>query len=784
MKSRSARFIKVMALSALGLVLAWPGCRLSEPGPQGGALLEYASYKDIPGVTEDEIKALEALLARRASFVFGTPPSNEAFLDENGEIKGFTARLCGWLTSLFGVPFELRLYSWEELLAGLETGEIDFTGDLTATEERRKIYYMTEAIAERSVKSMRISGSEPLERIAAARPPRYAILAGTTTIGDVSAQITGPFELVLVNSHEEAYELLKSGRVDAFFDEGPGEAAFDAYGDVTAGDFLPLIYGPVSLSTRDRMNAPVIDIVQKALQNGGMRRLTEFYNEGLRDYKKHKLFWRLSPEEKAYIVNNREVKFASEHENYPVGFYNTHTGQWEGIAYDVLGEVESLTGLAFQRVNDEHTDWPALLKMLEDGEVSLISELIRTPAREGRFLWPDAPVRTDRYALLSKSDFRNININEILYVKVGLAKGYAQTELFNKWFPHHLNTVTYETFDLAFEALIRGEVDLVMASLSHLLVLTNFRELPGYKANIVFGVPYEAALGFNKDEKVLCSIVGKALGLIDTEEIAGRWMRRTYDYRDKMARAQRPWLLGALAMLMFTITLLFVLFHRNRREGQRLSALQNVVMEAIAELVEFRDDATGGHIGRTSEFLRALITEMAAQGLFKDQTASWNITQMVLSSQLHDVGKIAIADSILRKQGKLTRDEFKEMERHTLIGGEIIERIQKKTREREFLDSARVFALYHHERWDGTGYPQGLKGGEIPLPARLMALIDVYDALISKRPYKEALTHEEAVKIISEGRGTQFDPVLTDLFLEVAARRAAKAPAGQPSRAS
>ena len=775
MKKRPARLIQILALAALGLAAFWPGCRLSAPetGSQGGEAFEYGSYKDIPGVTEDEISALEALLERRVSFIYGALPGTEAFLDENGEIKGFTARFCAWLTGLFGVPFKPRLYPWGEILAGLETGEIDFTGELTATPERRKVYRMTEAIAERSVKSMRIAGSESLEMIAAARPPRYAFLADTTTVAEVSAQIGEAFETLLVDSYEDAYDLLKSGRADAFFDEGTAEAAFDVYGDVEAEDFLPLIYGPVSLSTQKQMNAPVIDIVQKALRNGGLRRLTEFYNEGLRDYKKHKLFLRLSPEEKAYLAGNPVVKYAAENEDYPVSFYNAHTGGWEGIATDVLGEVEALTGLVFKRVNDEHTPWPTLLEMLEDGKAAVISELVRTPGREGHFLWPAAPVMTDHYALLSKSDFRHISVNEILYAKVGLAKGYAQTELFNKWFPNHLNTIIYESFDLAFEALIRGEIDLVMASLSQLLGLTNFRELPGYKANMVFGVPFESTFGFNKDEKLLCSIVGQALGLIDTGEIAGRWMRRTYDYREKLARAQRPWLLGALAMLLFAIVLLFVLFQRNRREGRRLVAHQNAVMEAIAELVEFRDDATGGHIGRTSEFLRALLAEMTARGLFKDQTASWNIEQMVLSAQLHDVGKIAIADSILRKPGKLTREEFREMEKHTLIGGEIIERIQRKTNERGFLDSARVFALYHHERWDGTGYPQGLKGGEIPLPARLMALIDVYDALISKRPYKEPMTHEEALKIIAEGRGTQFDPVLTDLFLKVASRRAA-----------
>ncbi|MDR2934924.1 MAG: transporter substrate-binding domain-containing protein, partial [Candidatus Adiutrix sp.] len=764
------RCLQFLALAALGLATLLPGCRKQAPETQHGEIFEYSSYKDIPGITEEEIKALEELKGRGVSFVYGALPGTETFVDHNGEIKGFTVKLCDWLTGLFGLPFEPKLYTWGEILAGLESGEIDFTGELTATEERHEIYYMTDAIAERLVKSLRISGSEPLGRIAAKRPLRYAFLKDTTTVSDVSAQIGEAFETFLVDSYEEAYGLLKSGRADAFLDEGTCEAAFDVYGDVTAEDFFPLIYGPVSLATRKRANAPVIGVVQKALRRGGLRRLTEFYNEGLREYRKHKLFLRLSPEERAWLENVRTVKYAQGHENYPVSFYNAHTGEWEGIAADVVREVESLTGLAFKRVSDEHTDWPALVKMLEDGEASVISELVRTPEREGRFLWPKAPIMTDRYALLSKSDFRHISVNEILYVKVGLAEGYAPTELFKKWFPNHLNTITYETFDLTFDALIRGEVDMVMSNLAQILVLTNFREMPGYKANVIFGAPFEATFGFNRDEAVLCSIVDKALGLIDAGEIAGQWKRRTYDYRKEMAQAQRLWLGGAIVMLLFIMTLLFVLFQRSRREGIRLIAHQKVVMETIAELVESRDGETGGHIERTSGILRIMLAEMTARGLFKGQTASWNIGQMVLSAQLHDVGKIAIADDILRKPGKLTRAEGREMEKHALIGGEIIERIMKKTSENEFLEYARIFALHHHERWDGLGYPQGLKGGEIPLPARLMAIIDVYDALISKRPYKEPLTHEEALKIISEGRGTQFDPVLTDLFLSVAAR--------------
>jgi len=151
---------------------------------------------------------------------------------------------------------------------------------------------------------------------------------------------------------------------------------------------------------------------------------------------------------------------------------------------------------------------------------------------------------------------------------------------------------------------------------------------------------------------------------------------------------------------------------------------------------------------------------------YTEELSALDIPLLITSSQLHDVGKISIRDSILLKPGKLNDDEFTEMKKHAKYGVDIIKKIESSTTENEFLSYAQVFAGTHHERWDGTGYPLGLKGEDIPLPGRLMALVDVYDALTNDRPYKKAYTHEEAVEIIKEGLGTQFDPVLCEIFIE------------------
>jgi len=194
--------------------------------------------------------------------------------------------------------------------------------------------------------------------------------------------------------------------------------------------------------------------------------------------------------------------------------------------------------------------------------------------------------------------------------------------------------------------------------------------------------------------------------------------------------------------------------------------LQNAILRTVAELVECRDDTTGGHIERTQNYLRILVDALLEDDLYRDEAAGWNLDFLLQSSQLHDVGKIAIKDSILQKPAKLSPEEFDEMKTHTTFGIKVIERIQENTTEATFLEYAKIFASTHHEKWDGSGYPAGLKGDEIPLQGRLMAIADVYDALISERPYKKPFSHEEAVDIITKGSGTHFDPHLVKIFLK------------------
>ena len=207
-----------------------------------------------------------------------------------------------------------------------------------------------------------------------------------------------------------------------------------------------------------------------------------------------------------------------------------------------------------------------------------------------------------------------------------------------------------------------------------------------------------------------------------------------------------------------------------REKTEEVLNLQNAVLSTVVDLVEFRDKITGGHIMRTQRFLKTLVEEWMKSDeypAYKEEISKWNINIFLTSAQLHDVGKIAISDLILYKSGKLTPEEFEIIKTHVAAGVDILERIVGITEKHAFLDHALLIAGTHHEKWDGSGYPIGLKGVNIPLEGRLMAVVDVYDALVSERPYKKSFTHEEACGIIEEGAGTHFDPVLVEVFMKV-----------------
>jgi len=201
---------------------------------------------------------------------------------------------------------------------------------------------------------------------------------------------------------------------------------------------------------------------------------------------------------------------------------------------------------------------------------------------------------------------------------------------------------------------------------------------------------------------------------------------------------------------------------------RQISDMQMETIFSLAKLAQSRDDDTGKHLERVQRYCLVLAKKLADGSPYSGQIDDDFIRNVVNGSILHDIGKVAITDLILLKPGKLTDEEFAEMKRHTTLGAQTLSEVHSKFGNNAFIQVGKLMANYHHERWDGRGYPEGLKGEEIPLAARIMAIADVYDALGTKRVYKDAFPQEKCVAIIQEGSGTQFDAVIVDAFLEVA----------------
>ena len=197
---------------------------------------------------------------------------------------------------------------------------------------------------------------------------------------------------------------------------------------------------------------------------------------------------------------------------------------------------------------------------------------------------------------------------------------------------------------------------------------------------------------------------------------------------------------------------------------EQIERIQQVIVFSLAKLAESRDTETGDHLERMRSYTREIALELRRAGPYRHLITDGFVESLYRSSPLHDIGKVGIPDSILLKPGKLTTHEFEIMKTHTQIGGDTLRAADREAGGDLFLSMGRDVAYYHHEKWNGAGYPQGLAGEDIPLAARIAAISDVYDALSSKRPYKDAFSHEKSRSIIMEGNGTHFDPAIVDAF--------------------
>jgi PAS domain S-box-containing protein len=528
------------------------------------------TYTQIPGVTSAEKDAIEALKLSRSNFSYGSIPSTEAFILPDGKYAGFSSLLCELLSGLFGIPFVQEFHPWDELKSKTDSERIDFIGDMTPTPERKKTYLMTHTIAERSLGVFTSESSvKKIEKESDLEGLRIAFHKETITLDAVRHVYPSlGFEALYFGDTQDAVRALEDGTVDALILDAVESYTFADYDFIRIREILPMVYTPVSMATRKSELEPVISVVNKYLEAGGIDKLSGLYSEGNAEYAKYAFSRSLTSEEKAYVENmaasGRKVPIALESDNYPISFYNDKEKQFQGIAPDYLAEIGRLTGIEFEAVTGKDTLWVEIMEKLTTGEISLVSELQYTEERSGSFLFSD-PYFSAHYALLSKISYPKLKMFQVIRAKVGVMRGTAHVELYHMLFPENNNLELYDSSeDDGIRALETGEIDLYMASENLLLALRNYLEKPGFKANIIFNSPLlESLFGFNKNEKLLHSIVCKAQRYVDSSEIVEKWVNRVFDYSIKAANERMLYILLTVWILLSSLVIMIFLFISN-----------------------------------------------------------------------------------------------------------------------------------------------------------------------------------------------------------------------------
>ena len=547
-----------------------------------------ADFRNIPGVTIQEIAAIEALKKKYDSFTYGTMLCGEAFTMRGGSKDGFSVRFTQMLSSLFGIPFEHEFYDWTALITALENKSLDFSGELTPTEERKQRYFMTDPIYDRTIKIFTPRSSERLEEIATRRPLRFAVLEGTITGEQVQKVSPLPSTIVFVEDYTAAAEGLRTGEFDAFFEESPAVFYFTEYDFIKIEDFFPLIYSPVAMTTANPELTPIISVVQKFLKHGGLTYLNDLYNQGNRIFLTYTFDLILTDIERTFlaqeILSGKPVAIAAHTNTYPISFYNSEEKEFQGIAHDVLKAIGSITGLSFKPINPPNTSLAGVHDLMMTGKAQVLAGIPIMQRDTFPFLFVAEPFsRGNNSALLSIASRPSVQLNQILFSQVGVVKGSIHEKIYRSWFPEDKDLILFENPDLAFDALRKGEIDFLMGSRNLLMSQTNYREQPDFKAALVFDHDIPLTFAINPNEPLLHSIIEKAQQVVPLSQINDQWVKRVFDYRSKMLHDTIPYLVFFIGLLSLLLAGIIVVLIKNKKLSK---GLEQQVLLRTQELVE------------------------------------------------------------------------------------------------------------------------------------------------------------------------------------------------------
>lgn len=579
--------------------------------PAGSDLFVYESYKDIPGVTSEEIAGVDALIAKRQKIVFGAPISSYAFVKDTGEYGGYYELLTRWLSDFFDIPFELKLYSFPDLKENLANGTIQVAPSYLAPNAFEGTRITTTSVFQHAIRYVSLVDSSELKEQSAKRPLTVGYLDGSNSVKAAQVYLEGDFgDTYFIKpflTKEDAETALSIGSIDLFVADGTIIDTYRASQSLLIGDFNAQVYQDITLMTCSEDVGPLLSVIDKALKAGALYEFNDLVAEGLQDFDHTAFLESLTAEETEYyntlIAQGGEIPIAVHPSNYPFDYYDEETHSFQGIGIDVLAAISTFTGLSFVPANSNTAQWPELQRMVESGTLPMVAELTRTPGRENRFGWASAPFATDTYAFVSRSDFPNITIDQLRFVRVGLLIDTAYAEAYTEWFRDIAETKSYNDQVAALDALASGEIDLIMTTKAHYSVAVNYLKRTEFKLNYIFDNSVGSYFGFNEKETLLASIISKAQLFVNTSEISQVWMFRVYNYQEEARLRQNLAVGGLLALVILALAV--TVFMRRRNE-QRLQALVDQRTDELAEQIIATESASQAK----SSFLALMSHEM------------------------------------------------------------------------------------------------------------------------------------------------------------------------------
>lgn len=648
------------------------------------------------------------------------------FYKENNEYRGLYPKIFKDISDKININLKVKELD-TNLILDMEKGKDILIMDLIETEERRKKYYFIPTFFYLKA-NMYFLNAEYID-VTNFYKKRVGVIRGTYIDKEFSEKYEFlNSEIIDVQTREKAIQMLKSGIIDGF-------VADNQYGFIDTLNKIEMNRIPTMVTTLavPKSEKELYDNLKKYFENISSDDLKNMISESRREYYKDKFKDRYQ----SLRGRSLDVLYPGEKSNYPL--YYSEEGKEKGITVEYLSDVADILGINLNKVTyTEGQDWKknhivaaaTVETSSERGDSYINPYYTLTPVifnrKEDGFITNLIEAGKERFAVVNNSYYMD-------YLRKNLKEE---------------NFVYVEDMDEAIEKIRKNEADYSIADYKTLI---NKLYNSGYDQELkiagILDEKYNLSMVVRKDEEELFEALKEISASFLNENMTKNiyWLKNSYEVNDHKR-------LVVVSLGLFLMSL--VLMYRAKKGLSEKKKYQDLMMSLVSSLEavnQFNDFETGNHIKRLNMYSELLANKIGCSKKFCDEIGS--------VASLHDVGKIGIDRGILKKPGKLTEEEFEVIKAHPDIGYEIV-------RKSGVSKMAENIARHHHEKWNGTGYPKGLKGEEIPLEARIVSIVDVYDALRQKRVYKEGFDHKKTIEIIKEQSGKSFDPELVNIFLE------------------